>query len=105
MIHGSPLKVIEAKEQGTGKIEIWGDGTRTRSFMYIDDCIEGIERIMHSDVTEPLNLGSDKLVTINQLVDIVEGIANIALEREHDMSAPQAENWKIMIFSLKIKIN
>ena len=89
MIHGSPLKVIEAKEQGTGKIEIWGDGTRTRSFMYIDDCIEGIERIMHSDVTEPLNLGSDKLVTINQLVDIVEGIANITLERKHDMSAPQ----------------
>ena len=82
-------KVIEAQETGKGEIEIWGDGTRTRSFMYIDDCIEGIERIMTSDVTEPLNLGSNKLVTINELVKIVEGIANITLERKHDMTAPQ----------------
>ena len=71
-------KVIEAQHHGTGEIEIWGDGTRTRSFMYIDDCIEGIDRIMSSDVVEPLNLGSDELVTINQLVDMVEGIAGIA---------------------------
>ena len=59
------------------------------SFMYIDDCIEGIDRIMDSEVAEPLNLGSDKLVTINELVDIVEGIAKVTLERKHDMSAPQ----------------
>jgi len=82
-------KVIEAQHNSTGEIEIWGDGTRTRSFMYIDDCIEGIDRIMSSDVVEPLNLGSDELVTINQLVDMVEGIAGISLERKHDMSAPQ----------------
>ena len=82
-------KVIEAQHNSTGEIEIWGDGTRTRSFMYIDDCIEGIARIMSSDVVEPLNLGSDELVTINQLVDMVEGIAGISLERKHDMSAPQ----------------
>jgi len=82
-------KVIEAQHDSTGEIEIWGDGTRTRSFMYIDDCIEGIDRIMSSDVVEPLNLGSDELVTINQLVDMVEGIAGISLERKHDMSAPQ----------------
>ena len=82
-------KVIEAQEQGTGEIEIWGDGTRTRSFMYIDDCIEGIDRIMSSDVTEPLNLGSNKLVTINELVEIVEGIAKVSLEHKHNMSAPQ----------------
>ncbi|MFT5170847.1 MAG: GDP-D-mannose 3',5'-epimerase [Candidatus Marinamargulisbacteria bacterium] len=82
-------KVIQAKLDGTSDIEIWGDGEQTRSFMYIDDCIEGIEKIMFSDVTEPLNLGSDELVSINQLVDIVEEIANIKLKRNYNLDAPK----------------
>lgn len=81
-------KVVEAVETGSGAIQIWGDGTRTRSFTYIDDCIEGIDRIMHSDVGEPLNLGSSELVTINQLVDIVEEIAGVQLERVYQLDKP-----------------
>jgi nucleoside-diphosphate-sugar epimerase len=75
-------KVIHALETGEHEIEIWGDGTQTRSFMYIDDCVTGIGRLMHSDIEEPLNLGSNELVTINGLVDIVEGIAGIRLQRK-----------------------
>ena len=70
-------------------IEIWGDGLQTRSFTYIDDCLEGTLRLTASDVTEPLNVGSDELVTINQLVDIVEGIAGVTLERTYLTDAPQ----------------
>src|ERR1017187_4749168 len=65
-------KVIQAKHSGNGEIEIWGDGAQTRSFMYIDDCIKGIQDIMASDIVDPINLGSSELVTINQLVDIAE---------------------------------
>ena len=82
-------KVIEAKRSGLGEIEIWGDGNQTRSFMYIDDCINGTHRILDSDEIEPLNLGSDRLVTINQLVDIVEAIAGVRLRRVYNLSAPQ----------------
>jgi nucleoside-diphosphate-sugar epimerase len=82
-------KVIEAQLDGTNRIEIWGDGKQTRSFTYIDDTIEGILRLMESDVTEPINLGSSQLVTINELYDIVEGIAGVKLERNHDLTAPQ----------------
>jgi GDP-D-mannose 3',5'-epimerase len=82
-------KVIEAKLSGSGKIEIWGDGEQSRSFMYIDDCIKGTQMIMGSDITEPINLGSDELVTINGLVDIVEDIAGTKVEREYNLSAPQ----------------
>lgn len=82
-------KVIEAKMSGNHTVDIWGDGEQSRSFMYIDDCIEGIHRIMGSDYPYPLNLGSDELVTINRLVDIVSGIADIRVERTHDLSAPQ----------------
>ena len=81
-------KVAEAKLSGGDEIEIWGDGEQTRSFMYIDDCIEGTQRIMRSDVDEPLNLGSEQLVSINQLVDIVEDIAGIRLRRRYDPTAP-----------------
>ena len=81
-------KVIEAKISGRHEIEIWGDGEQTRSFMYIDDCIEGTLRIMDSDVEEPINLGSARLVSINQLVDIVERIANIPLRRRYVLDAP-----------------
>jgi nucleoside-diphosphate-sugar epimerase len=82
-------KVIEAQLDGTGEIEIWGDGEQTRSFTYIDDTIEGLFRITESGFTEPINLGSSQLVTINGLVDIVEGIAGVKLERKHNLSAPQ----------------
>jgi GDP-D-mannose 3', 5'-epimerase len=82
-------KVIQAELDGTGAIEIWGDGEQTRSFTYIDDCLEGTLRLMASDVAEPLNVGSDQLVTINQLVDIVERIAGITLERRYKLDAPR----------------
>ena len=82
-------KVIEAKLSGSHEIEIWGDGEQTRSFMYIDDCIKGTQAIMRSEIEEPINLGSSKLVTINQLVDSVEGIAGVRLQRRYDRSAPQ----------------
>jgi GDP-D-mannose 3', 5'-epimerase len=82
-------KVAEAKLSGNHEIEVWGDGEQTRSFMYIDDCLYGTRMIMDSEVTDPLNLGSSELVTINQLVDIVEGIAGIKVQRNHNRSAPQ----------------
>lgn len=82
-------KVALAKITGHHEIDIWGDGEQTRSFMYIDDCIEGSLRIMESDCNVPLNLGSDELVTINQMVTIVEGLAGIKLKRNYMLDAPQ----------------
>lgn len=82
-------KVAEAEISGSHEIEIWGDGEQTRSFMYIDDCVRGTQAIMHSQIREPINLGSSELVTINQLVDTVEKIAGVSLERRYDLSAPQ----------------
>jgi GDP-D-mannose 3', 5'-epimerase len=82
-------KVAQAVQSGVHEIEIWGDGEQTRSFTYIDDCLEGTLRLTASDITEPLNVGSDELVTINQLVDIVEGVAGVKLEREYKLDAPQ----------------
>lgn len=87
-------KVIEAEQSGDHNMEIWGTGTQTRSFMYIDDCVEGIKRIMYSDVIEPLNLGSDEMVSINQLVDIVEDIAGMKLERHYNLNAPKGVNGR-----------
>jgi len=87
-------KVISAKMSGTHEIEIWGDGTRTRSFMYIDDCLKGVCDIMDSDILDPINLGSSELVTINQLVDIVEEIAGITVVRRHNLRAPQGVNGR-----------
>lgn len=87
-------KVIEAELEGKSTIEIWGDGTQTRSFMYIDDCIEGTSRLMRSDVTEPLNVGSSELVTINQLVDMVESIAGVRLQRRYKLDAPKGVNGR-----------
>lgn len=71
------------------EIEVWGDGKQTRSFMYVDDCVEGIYRIMRSDYPHPLNLGTDRLVTIDELVDIVCAIAGKRLRKRHDLSKPQ----------------
>ncbi len=82
-------KVAEAKLSRSSQIEIWGDGEQTRSFMYIDDCVYGSKRIFDSDILEPINLGSSEMVSINQLVDIVEDIAEIKLERQYDLSAPK----------------
>jgi GDP-D-mannose 3', 5'-epimerase len=82
-------KVIEAQLSGSGEIEIWGDGEQTRSFTYIDDCLEGTLRLMQSNVSDPLNVGSDQLVTINQLVDIVERIAGVTLKRRYKLDAPK----------------
>ncbi len=82
-------KVATAKLTGDKRIEIWGDGEQTRSFTYIDDCLEGTLRLTASDVREPLNVGSDQLVTINELVDIVEQIAGVTLKREYNLDAPQ----------------
>ena len=87
-------KVIAAKDSGKHEIEIWGSGNQTRSFMFIDDCLNGIDRIMHSEVREPLNLGSNELVTINQLVDIVEQIAGIKLKRNYNLNAPKGVNGR-----------
>jgi GDP-D-mannose 3', 5'-epimerase len=82
-------KVIEAGITGKKEISIWGDGHQTRSFMYIDDCIKGILDIMYSGIEEPINLGSSEMVSINQLVDIVEDIAGYKLERSYDLGAPK----------------
>jgi GDP-D-mannose 3', 5'-epimerase len=81
-------KVAEAELTGRHEIEIWGDGKQTRSFMYIDDCVFGTEAIMDSELAEPVNLGSATLVTIDELVTIVEGIAGITLERRYNPEAP-----------------
>jgi GDP-D-mannose 3', 5'-epimerase len=72
-----------------GEIEVWGDGEQTRSFMYVDDCVEGLIRIMASDCRDALNLGTDELVTINQLVDIVAKIAGKRINKVHNLSGPQ----------------
>lgn len=82
-------KVIDGELYGKDEINIWGDGEQTRSFMYIDDCVEGILKIMYSDILEPINLGSSEMVSINQLVDIVENIAGYKLNRTYDPNAPK----------------
>ena len=87
-------KVIEAKTSGKHEIEIWGDGKQTRSFMYIDDCTKGTLAIAESDIDEPINLGSSELVTINQLVDIVEEIAGVKLKRSYKLDAPKGVNGR-----------
>jgi len=87
-------KVIEAKTSGNHDVEVWGDGCQTRSFMYIDDCIKGIVDIMHSDIEEPINLGSSEITTINGLVDLVADIAGIDVTRQHNLDAPKGVNGR-----------
>jgi GDP-D-mannose 3',5'-epimerase len=82
-------KVALAVLEGHREIEIWGDGRQTRSFMYIDDCVKGTQLLMESEFTEPLNIGSDQMVSINQLVDFVEDIAGVRLVRRYNESAPK----------------
>jgi nucleoside-diphosphate-sugar epimerase len=87
-------KVIAAKQSGKLEIEIWGSGDQTRSFMYIDDCLHGTQMLTNSDFIEPINIGSNELVSINQLVDIVEGIAGVKLKRNYNLSAPKGVNGR-----------
>ena len=84
-------KVIEAKDANLLEIDIWGDGSQTRSFMYIDDCVFGIDQIMHCDrlIATPINLGSSELISINDLVSMIEGIAGLKLHRTYDLEAPR----------------
>jgi nucleoside-diphosphate-sugar epimerase len=84
-------KVIEAVDEGKDEIAVWGDGTQTRSFMYIDDCVKGIDRIAHTDalVAVPINLGTSELVSINELVSIIEKIAGVQLRRRYQLDAPR----------------
>src|SRR5947208_531915 len=84
-------KILEAVDTGSGAIEIWGDGHQTRSFMYIADCVKGIDLIMHCEdlIATPINLGSSEIVSINELVDKVESIADVKLNRRYDLTAPR----------------
>lgn len=95
-------KVVEAQLSGNNSIDIWGDGNQTRSFMEIEDCINGIIKIMESSIEYPINLGSSELVSINDMVTIIEDIAGVKLERQYDLTAPQgvrgrnSDNTKIL---------
>jgi GDP-D-mannose 3', 5'-epimerase len=82
-------KVIVALMSGEREIEIWGDGEQTRTFTYVDDCVAGTRALMASEVADPVNIGSDEVVTINQLVDVVEGIAGVRLKRRYNLDAPR----------------
>ena len=84
-------KVIEAKDTGSNAINIWGDGTQTRSFMYIDDCLEGIDKITHCNelIATPINLGTSELISINDLVTLAEEIGGVKLKRTYDLTAPR----------------
>lgn len=87
-------KIATAKLNGTDEIEVWGDGHQTRSFMWIDDCVKGTQMILNGDYVDPLNLGSSELVSINQLVDMVEDIASIKLKRRYNLKAPKGVNGR-----------
>ena len=84
-------KVIEAKDTGKKEIVIWGDGHQTRSFMYIDDCLFGIDKIMHAEnlIATPINLGTSEMISINDLVTLAEKIGGIKLKRQYDLNAPR----------------
>jgi GDP-D-mannose 3',5'-epimerase len=87
-------KVIQAQCRGEDEIEVWGDGLQTRSFMYIDDCLKGTLMMMEEGVVGPLNVGSNELVTINQLVDLVEEVAGVKLRRRYNLAAPKGVNGR-----------
>jgi GDP-D-mannose 3', 5'-epimerase len=82
-------KIAECVVHGRNEVEVWGDGEQTRSFMFVDDCVQGTRMLMESDVTDPINIGSSELVSINGLIDIISDIAGITVTRRHDLSAPQ----------------
>jgi nucleoside-diphosphate-sugar epimerase len=84
-------KVIQAKDSGMTQIMIWGDGTQTRSYTYIEDCVLGIDMIVHCDelIATPINLGSNELISVDELVSIAEEIGNVKLTRKYDVTAPR----------------
>jgi len=79
---------VALAENGS-EIEVWGDGEQTRSFMYVNDCVEGLIRIMASEYHDALNLGTEELVTINRLVDLVAGVAGKQIKKRHNLDGPQ----------------
>jgi nucleoside-diphosphate-sugar epimerase len=87
-------KVIEARTNNNKTLEVWGDGNQTRSFLYIDDCIDAILKLFHSNFKDPINIGSEEKVSINQLIDIIENIANIKLKREYQLDKPKGVNGR-----------
>lgn len=107
-------KVIEAKKNNDNKIKVWGDGKQTRSFLYIDDCIEGTLKLFESDYSAPVNIGSDEQVSINQMIEIIENISGIKkLERVYQLDKPKGVRGrssnndlvkKILNWSFKIKL-
>ena len=107
-------KVIRAKKNNENKIEVWGDGKQTRTFLYIDDCIEGTLRLFESDYSEPVNIGSDEQVSINQMIEILENISGIKkLERIYQLDKPKGVRGrssnndlvkKVLNWSFKIKL-
>ena len=107
-------KVIYAKKNNQEKIEVWGDGKQTRSFLYIDDCIEGTLRLFESDYSEPVNIGSDEQVSINQMIDIIENISDIKkLKRDYQLDKPKGVRGRssnndlakeVLNWSFKIKL-
>src|SRR5262249_27140362 len=78
-----------ALAEDVDEIEVWGDGEQTRSYCYIDDCVEGIYRLMESEHREPINLGQDRMISINELVDIVANIAGKTIGKRYDLTKPQ----------------
>ena len=93
-----------AEESNPGKIEIWGDGEQTRSFCYIDDCVRGIEQLIESDYPNPVNIGSDRLVTINELADIIIGISGKKIEKVYDPTKPQGVRGRNADLTLVTKV-
>ena len=108
-------KIINAKKNNEDKIYVWGDGKQTRSFLYIDDCIEGTLRLFESNYSQPVNIGSDEQVSINQMIDIIESISDIKqLKREYQLDKPKGVRGrssnndlvkKILNWNFKIKLN
>ena len=82
-------KIIEAKLRKNNEIDVWGDGTQTRSFLYIEDCIDAVLKLFNSDFSEPINIGSDEKVSINQLIEIVENLAKVKLKKNYQLDKPQ----------------
>ena len=95
-------KIAKAKDGDT--IEVWGDGEQTRSFMYVDDCVDGIYRLTQSDFSDPINLGTDRLVTVNELVDMVAAAAGKRIEKRHDTSQAQGVRGRNSDNSLLAKV-
>ena len=87
-------KIIEAKKNNLETIEIWGDGNQTRSFLYVDDCIDATIKLFNSDFREPINIGSEEKVSINQLVDIIENISGLKLKRNYQLNKPKGVNGR-----------